>query len=59
MVRVLVKSGAGVVYAVSWRDLTFHTRKDLVVMKVVRLGRSSCRPKEDTGQKVSLVQKLE
>ena len=58
MVKVLVKLGAYVVYAVSWVDVTSHSRKDLVVMKEVRLGRTSCRPEEDTGQKVSLMQKL-
>ena len=36
---------------------TSQSRKDLVVMKVAILGRSSCRPEGDTGQKVSLVQK--
>ena len=36
---------------------TSQSRKDLVVMKVAILGRSSCRPEGDTGQKVSLAQK--
>ena len=37
---------------------TSQSRKNLVVMKVAMLGRCSCRPEGDTGQKVSLVQKL-
>ena len=38
--------------------LTSHRRKDLVVTKVARLGRSSCRLFGEAGQNVSLVQKL-
>ena len=37
---------------------TSQSRKDLVVVKVSMLDRSSCRPKGDTGHKVSLVLKL-
>ena len=35
-----------------------HSRKDLVLMKLARLGRSICSPEGDAGQKVSPVQKL-
>ena len=38
--------------------VTSHRRKDLVVTKVARLGRSSCRLVGDAGQKISLVQTL-
>ena len=37
---------------------TSQNRKDLVVMKVAMLGRSSCRPAGETSQKVSPVQKF-
>ena len=37
---------------------TSHRRKDLVLTKVARLGRSRCRLLGDAGQKVSLVQTL-
>ena len=38
--------------------VTSHRKKDLVVTKVARLGRSSCRLLGEAGQNVSLVQKL-
>ena len=39
--------------------VTSHRRRDLVVTKVARLGRSSCRLFRETGQNMSLLQKLE
>ena len=59
---MLVEPGAGEVQLISCvRQTLYFTsqiRKDRVVMKVAMLGRSSCRPEGDTGQKLSLVQKL-
>ena len=56
---MLVKSGEGKMQVLARVGQTMsQSRKNLVVMKVAMLGRSSCRPEGDTGQKVSLVQKL-
>ena len=60
--EVLVKSGEGKVQVLACEGHTIYftsqSRKDLVVVKVSMLDRSSCRPKGDTGHKVSLVLKL-
>ena len=60
--ELLVEPGAGEVQLIAYVRQTLYftsqSRKDRVVMKVAMLGRSSCRPEGDTGQKLSLVQKL-
>ena len=60
--ELLVEPGAGEVQLIAYVRQTLYftsqSRKDRVVMRVAILGRSSCRPEGDTGQKVSLAQKL-
>ena len=57
-----MKSGEGKVQVLAWVGqkmyFTSQSREDLLGVNVALLGRSSCRPEGDTGQKVSLVQKL-
>ena len=59
---MLVKSGEGKVKVLACEGHTIYftsqSRNDLVVVKMLILGRSSCRPKGDTACKVSLVLKL-